>query len=145
MDPNHIDSMADLRCRTNIPIAAGENEFQVYGFKELLDKKAIDIAMPDIGRVGGIQETRNICALAQAYGIPVSPHNYSSGILLAATMHIMASTPNTWMLEMDGSRNSIYEELLLSPLELDNGFVAIPDHPGLGVQLPEEVIEQYAI
>jgi L-alanine-DL-glutamate epimerase-like enolase superfamily enzyme len=145
LNPNHVDAMADLRLKVNVPIASGENEFQVYGFKELFDKKAIDIAMPDIGRVGGIQETKNICTLAQAYGIPVSPHNYSSGILLAATMHVMASTPNTWMLEMDGSRNAVYEELLISPIELKNSHVTMPDHPGLGVKLSTETLEKYAI
>lgn len=145
LNPNHVDAMADLRMKATVPIASGENEFQVHGFKELFDKKAIDIAMPDVGRVGGIQETKNICNLADAYGIPVSPHNYSSGILLAATMQVMASTPNTWMLEMDGSRNAVYEELLISPIELKNGYIAVPEHPGLGVQLTTKTLEQYAI
>lgn len=145
LSPNLVDAMADIRTKANVPIAAGENEFQVYGFKELFDKRAIDVAMPDIGRVGGIQETKNICALAQAYGVPVSPHNYSSGILLAATMHLMASTPNTKLLEMDGSRNAVYDELLISPLEVDDGYIQVPDDPGLGVQLPSEIIEKYAI
>ena len=68
VSPNQIDCLADLRSRTSMPIAAGENEFRVYGFKHLFDKNAVDVAMPDIGRAGGIQEVRNICALAQSYG-----------------------------------------------------------------------------
>ncbi len=93
LNPNQTSALGDLRARTNIPIAAGENEFRIYGFKELFDKKAVDVAMPDIARVGGLQETKNICTLAEAYGLSVSPHNFSSGILLAATIHLMASTP----------------------------------------------------
>ena len=145
VSPYHLDILADLRARADIPIAAGENEFRVKGFKELFDKKAVDIAMPDIGRVGGIQETKNICALAAAYGVAVSPHNFSSGILLAATIHLMASTPNTTLLEFDTSENAIYQELLTDPLVLNDGCVMVPSSPGLGVHLPKQVIDKYAV
>jgi D-galactarolactone cycloisomerase len=143
--PNELDCLQDLRSRTRIPIAVGENEFRVHGFKQLFDKNAVDIAMPDIGRVGGIQETRNICALAQGYGILVSPHNYSSGILLGATIQLMASIPNTHLLEIDTSDNAVYQELLLEPLQVKDGFVLVPDFPGLGVELNNEVLNKYAI
>ena len=145
LNPNQVDALSDLRSRIRIPIAAGENEFCLHGFKELFDKNAIDVAMPDIARVGGIQETRNICNLAEAYGIPVSPHNFSSGILLAATIHLQASTPNTTMLEYDTSDNAIYEDLLIAPLKIEDGYVTVPFHPGLGVELRKDILEQYAV
>jgi len=143
--PNHTEALADLRNRTEIPIAAGENEFQLYGFKDLFDRRAVDVAMPDIGRVGGILETRNICTLAESHGISVSPHNFSSGILLAATIQLMASTPNAILLEMDTSNNAVYEELLIEPLVFKDGTIMVPHHPGLGVVLDKETIKQYAI
>ena len=145
LNPNQVDALADFRSRSKLTIAAGENEFRLHGFKQLFDHRAIDVAMPDIGRVGGIQEARNICALAESYGIPVSPHNFSSGILLAATIHLMAATPNTWLLELDSSNNAIYEELLVAPLEISNGLVHVPDQPGLGVELTDEIIRQYGV
>jgi len=145
LNPNHSSALGDLRSKTNVPIAAGENEFRLYGFKELFDKKAVDVAMPDIGRVGGIQETKNICTLAESYGISVSPHNFSSGILLAATIHLMASTPNIILLEMDTSNNAVYEDLLIEPIEFIDGMVKISNQPGLGVVLRKETIEQYAV
>ena len=101
--------------------------------------------MPDIGRVGGIQETRNICALAQSFGILVSPHNYSSGILLAATIQLMASVPNTHLLEIDTSDNAIYQELLIEPLEIKDSFVKVPKFPGLGVKLDQKTLEKYSV
>lgn len=143
IDPNQIEKMSELRSCSEIPIASGENEFRVHGFKELFDQKAVDIAMPDIGRAGGLMETKNICNLAQVYGVPVSPHNFSSGILLAATLHLMASTPNTTLLEFDNSENAVYQELLMEPLKIKDGFVSIPSHPGLGVHLPREVLQKY--
>lgn len=141
--PSDVERMADLRSQSRIPIAAGENEFRVQGFKELFDKQAVDIAMPDIGRVGGIQETRNICVLAQAYGIPVSPHNFSSGVLLASTIHLMASIPNAFLLEYDSSDNAIIRDLLVDPLEIKNGSISVSNSTGLGVHLPEKIIEKY--
>ena len=141
MNANAIDSLADLQVRTTIPIAGGENEFRVYGFKRLFDKGALNVAMPDIGRAGGIQETRNICALAQAYGILISPHNYSSGVLLGATIQLMASLPNAHLLEIDTSENAVYQELLMAPLEIKNGFVSVPQFPGLGVKLDKDVLK----
>lgn len=145
MSPEYAEAWADLRSRTAVPIAGGENEFRIHGFKELFDRRAVDVAMPDIGRVGGIQEAKDICLLAETYGIPVSPHNFSSGVLLAATIHLMASTPNTTLLEMDSSKNAIYEELLVEPLKIHAGCVTVPQQPGLGVHLPKEIIRQYAI
>ena len=145
LNPNYINALADLRARTRIPIACGENEFRIYGFKQLFDHKTLDVAMPDIGRVGGIMETKHICVLAEAYGIPVSPHNFSSGILLAATIHLMASTPNTQWLEMDTSGNAVYEELLTFKLQMKDGYVEVPNQPGLGVELTEKTIKKYAV
>jgi len=145
LNPNQIDALADFRSRSNLTIAAGENEFRLHGFKQLFDQRAVDVAMPDIGRVGGLQEARNICVLAESYGIPVSPHNFSSGVLLAATIHLMAATPNTWLLELDSSNNAVYEELLVAPLEISDGYVQVPDHLGLGVKLTDDTIRQYGI
>ena len=145
VSPNQIDCLADLRSRTSVPIAAGENEFRIYGFKQLFDKNAVDVAMPDIGRAGGIQEVRNICALAESYGVLVSPHNYSSGVLLGATIQLMASIPNAHLLELDTSDNAVYQELLIEPLQIEKGFVRVPQFPGLGVKLDNEVLKKYSV
>ena len=143
LSPNHVKGLANLRNHSSIPIAAGENEFRTHGFKHLFDNMAVDIAMPDIGRVGGLEEAKNICVLADAYGIPVSPHNYSSGILLAATLHLMANSANTCWLEIDTSNNPIYQEFLVKPLEMENGLVTIPNQPGLGVELKQDILTNY--
>jgi len=143
LDAHHFERQAELKEKSLIPIAGGENEFKIHGFKQLLDRKSVDIAMPDIGRAGGIQECKNICSLAEAFGIEVSPHNFSSGVLMAATIQLMASTPNCTMLEYDSSENAILNELLIDPLQVKDGFVTVPRHPGLGVVLSEKVLQKY--
>lgn len=145
LSPFHSERLPELKCQTNIPIALGENEFRIYGFKRLFEMKAVDIAMPDIGRVGGIMETKNICALADAYGIEVSPHNYSSGVLLAATLHLMAATPNCSLLEFDASENAVYDEFFEESLKIQNGMVSVPSGPGLGVRLTKEILNKYEV
>lgn len=145
LPPDQTDALAELRRVGNIPIAAGENEFRVAGFNALFERHAVDVAMPDIGRAGGLLETKQICALAKTKGVPVSPHNFSSGVLLAATMHLMASTPNVMWLEVDTSKNAVYEELFTQPLVLKEGAFTIPDSPGLGVEIPAEIERKYRI
>tara|TARA_Y100001960_G_scaffold328831_1_gene418589 strand:+ start:985 stop:2091 length:1107 start_codon:yes stop_codon:yes gene_type:complete len=144
VNPGLADVQAELRKKTKIPLASGENEFRVEGFKYLFDQQAVDIAMPDIGRVGGIQETLDICCLAKNFNILVSPHNFSSGVLLAATMHLMMAVNNVDLLEIDMSNNAVYHEFFVEPLKIENGFAFPSDRPGLGVELDDKILDAYA-
>lgn len=144
LSPYLVDALARLRQEIDVPVAAGENEFTLHGFKQLFDRGAVDYAMPDVGRAGGLLETQRICALAAAYGVPVSPHSFSSGVHLAATLHLMASTPNTKLLEFDVAGMSVSEELYVEPLRIQGGQVLVPDTPGLGVELRDETLVKYA-
>ena len=143
VNPGLADVQAALRKQTDIPIASGENEFRLEGFKYLFDQGAVDIAMPDIGRVGGIQETHDICALAKTRDVAVSPHNFSSGVLLAATAHLMFAVSNTQLLEIDTSDNAVYHEFFPEPFQIKDGFAFPSDRPGLGVELSQEILELY--
>ncbi|MBN8547714.1 MAG: mandelate racemase/muconate lactonizing enzyme family protein [Deltaproteobacteria bacterium] len=145
LHPQQVRRCSELRAKSSIPIAGGENIFRTYGFRNLFEQGALDFAMPDIGRAGGLQETKNICALAEAYGVEVSPHNFSSGVLLAATMHLMAATPNTNLLEFDTSENAIYHEFFVEPLKIKDGTVCVPHTPGLGVHLSPDIVKRYAV
>jgi len=145
LPPYDLEGYRELKERLDLPIAAGENEFTKYGFLELFQRGAVDYAMPDIARVGGLTEAVKICALAEAFNIPCSPHSYSSGVLLAATLHLMAALPGTDLLEFDVTGTSIYEELFLEPLSVREGFVSVPHGVGLGVELKEEIRRQYAL
>jgi L-alanine-DL-glutamate epimerase-like enolase superfamily enzyme len=144
VNPGLADIQAGLRKQTDIPIASGENEFRLEGFKYLFDQGAVDIAMPDIGRVGGIQEAYDICTMAKTFDVPVSPHNFSSGVLLAATAHLMFAVSNTELLEVDMSDNAVYHEFFPEPYKIENGFVFPSDRPGLGVELSQDILELYS-
>ena len=110
----------------------------------LLQGHGCDYVMPDVLRCGGLEQARLICLEARRHGIACSPHNYSSGVGLAATLHLMAALPRTQLLEYDPTGTAIYEELFTEPLAVEKGTVRVPTAPGLGVRLTEALIQKYA-
>jgi L-alanine-DL-glutamate epimerase-like enolase superfamily enzyme len=132
-----------LRSQLPLKIATGENLYTTYGFDPLFDCGGCDYCMPDILRCGGLEQTRQICEAAARHGVTVSPHNYSSGVGLAATLHLMAALPETMLLEFDPTQTAVYEELFTDPLIIEQGKVQVPTRPGLGVRLTDEVLEKY--
>ncbi|MCP5152613.1 MAG: mandelate racemase/muconate lactonizing enzyme family protein [Ectothiorhodospiraceae bacterium] len=135
---------AELRRALGMPIATGENLYTVHGFEPLLAAGGCDFAMPDILRCGGIAQTRAICEAAAAHGVVPTPHNFSSGVGTAATLHLMAAMPETRLLEYDPTGTAIADELFVEPLVVEDGHVAVPTGPGLGVRLDPVSMERWA-
>jgi L-alanine-DL-glutamate epimerase-like enolase superfamily enzyme len=135
------EGLAFVKSRSNIWVAAGENEYTHYGFKEIIDKQAVDILQPDVTKSGGLMVCRKILALAEAWNLQLVPHCYYFGPGVAATLHFAAS-----------NRLSDYVEIHAVPLEASfiqpslrpvNGFLKVPDQPGLGIEIDEEVVKKY--
>jgi len=146
LSPYDVDGYAWLHRKLDVPIATGENEYTRWGFKRLFEAEAVDFAMPDVMRCGGITETKKICSLAGAFDVIPTPHNFSTGVGLAATLQVLACSPESEWLELDVTGYDLYESLLVSPLDVDaEGRVAVPTDPGLGVELTDDVVEQYGI
>jgi galactonate dehydratase len=134
----NVDILADIARGTHIPIAAGERIFTKWGFRELLEKKAVSIVQPDLCHAGGITEGRIIAGMAEAYYVPVAPHNPMGPISLAAGLHLAASIPNFLVQE----QVSLGEGYIKNPFVLQkDGTVMVPDRPGLGVELDEYLIK----
>src|SRR6185436_13359171 len=91
--PEDIAGYAEMRAKLAMPIAGGENEHTLFGFRELLAARAVDIAQPDIGSCGGISAARHVMALAQSHGVQVNPHVWGSAIAQAASLHVIAAVP----------------------------------------------------
>lgn len=141
-----IRGSAEVAHALGTAISGYETEVGLYGFRELITQKAIDIVQPDLAWAGGFTECRRIAALAHAYNMMLAPHAFSSAILLVAAMHLLASIPNGLILEFDQNPHALREELLKEPITADqDGFVALPDRPGLGIELDPVAIERYRI
>ncbi len=136
--PDKIDCYAQIRQAVWTPIAGGEHEYTRWGIHKLLEARAVDILQPDIYWAGGITELMKICALASAYDIPVIPHGHS----VPAAAHLIAAQPPNLcpLLEFLVKWNQIHQFFLKKPILPERGFVALPEAPGLGLELDEDKI-----
>ena len=141
--PDDYDGYKMLAERIDTRIAGGENESTRYGFKQLIEYCRLDILQPDITRCGGLTEAKKIAAHAQTYGTTVIPHAWSSGIVIAASLHFIASQPNSNLLEYCVWDTPIRKEMLDKDFKVVNGYVDVPKGPGLGIVINDEAIEKY--
>ncbi len=135
----NIDVMRDIRQSTKTPICCGENLFLRHGFRELLEKRAADIIMPDIQKCGGLLESRKIADMAHTYYVPFAPHCVVSPIGTMASCHVCAAVPNFLVLEWHWiSRLQLWRDFVKEGEIIEKGYVTVTDRPGLGVEMNEE-------
>lgn len=142
--PEDIDSYVALRPKIGVPLAAGENDFGVQGFREMIRAGAVDVVQPDACRAGGITECVRIGVMAGEAGKAVATHTWSDAVALVANAHLLASLPNGLTVEVDQTGNPFIEELLAEPLRIVEGKLVLGDAPGLGIELDEQVVSQLA-
>ncbi len=145
-EPDEYEAYAELADGVEIPIAAGEQDVTVWGFRELIDRGHVDILQPDVTRCGGITETLRIAKLGAERGLKTVPHAWKSGIIKAASLHVNAVLPDALFQEYCVADTPINTRLTneLLPIEGD-GHVAVPTAPGLGVTLNEDVLEELRV
>jgi L-alanine-DL-glutamate epimerase-like enolase superfamily enzyme len=143
--PDDIDGLVHVRQNVAMYVAAGESEYTKFGFRELFRRQAVDICQPDVGRAGGITECKKIAALAQAFNVHYAPHAWGGAVLIAASAHLAASLPNFLIFEVDRMSNPLRDELPVEKLLLKDGFLHLPNKPGLGIELDEKQIEKFTI
>jgi len=139
----NVDAWAKLAAHVNTSLATGERLFTRYGFRELLEKQAVDIIQPDPCACGGILETKKIAAMAEAYYVYVAPHNPMGPVATAVCAHIDASTPNFLIQEYIPDDRPPRSEVVVKPLEVEGGYLKLPTKPGLGLELNEEALGKY--
>jgi L-alanine-DL-glutamate epimerase-like enolase superfamily enzyme len=141
-----IDGSAKVADALATPIAGYETEVGLYGFRQLIDRGAVDIVQPDIAWSGGFSEGRRIAAYAQAHHRMVAPHAFAGAVLLVASLHFAAAIPNGLLLEWDQNPNALRDDLLKEPLRLEpDGTVKLPERPGLGIELDHAAVERYRV
>lgn len=145
LSPDDIDGYAKLTRATSLRIAAGEAYTTRFPYRDLIEKGNIDVVQPDVTRVGGISEAQKIAWMVQDLGVMFVPHSWSTDILVAATLHLLAAIPQESLLEFCISNSPLKNDLILEPFSIDKeGFVKVPEKPGLGIELNEEIIKKYS-
>lgn len=134
----NVDTLVDIARGTHIPIATGERIFTKWGFREILEKGAASIVQPDLCHAGGITEGRIIAGMAEAYYVPIAPHNPMGPISLATGLQLAASVPNFLVQE----QVTLGEGYLKEPFKLQkDGTVMVPTKPGLGIELDDDQLK----
>jgi D-galactarolactone cycloisomerase len=157
--PEDLQGYRELRAGLNVNISGGEVEFSRWGWRSLLESRGLDIAKPEVCALGGISEYLQVLALCHAHFTPVVNHVWGSAVAVATNMHLLASLPdlpggmNPWkpMLEFDTTDNKFRDELLETPLEIQaqvaqtNGYLALPEGPGLGITPDRDFLQYFAL
>jgi galactonate dehydratase len=140
--PEYNEFLPRLAAATETPIATGERMYSRTEFKPLLEAGGVDVIQPDVSNAGGITESLRIATMADAYDVALAPHCPTGPVSLAAAFHVDAAAPNTLVQEQTLHRNDDWRDYVENPgtFELEDGFVALPDGPGLGVEVDEDAL-----
>jgi L-alanine-DL-glutamate epimerase-like enolase superfamily enzyme len=144
LPPDDVEGYARLADAVDVPIAAGEENTTRFEFAELIERGHLDVLQPDISRCGGLTEARRIAAMAHARGRACVPHAWSTGIISAASLHLLATLPVAPYLEYCIRPNPLNTGLVRNPVVVENGWAAVPQAPGLGITLDEAELERFA-
>ena len=144
--PDDYEGYARLSSATSLRIAAGEEESERKSFLQLMDVGKIDVVQVDLTRCGGFTEAMKIAALAADRGLPVVNHGFTTYLNVAAALHFLASVPNTLgLLEFVVEEETTLRHFISEPIRAVDGRVAVPDAPGLGLELNEEGIARFRV
>jgi L-rhamnonate dehydratase len=128
---------------TTMRIATGEEESGRAAFARLINETHVDVIQPDMSRCGGLTEAKKIATMAADQNILCVPHAFKTGMLVAASIHFIASIPHAPFLEFSVTESAIRKGLLLNPFKQTDGFVDVPQTPGLGIELNMDIIKKY--
>lgn len=145
ISPYHIRAVEKLASSTTIPYALGDRLFRFRQFEDILERDAAAVLQPDICHVGGLAEIKLIAGAAEHHGIRVAPHNPHSPIATAAALHVDLATANFLIQEIAGTEFfgawNLRDYMDIEILEIENGHIAMPTKPGLGVSVSDELFE----
>jgi D-galactarolactone cycloisomerase len=152
-----VDGYLELKASLPLALAGGEALYTRFAMREFIARRAFDIVQPDACNTGGITEFRRIAALASTWGVQVNPHVWGTPVALATGLHLIAALPPTPhcrvptpfyqepVLEFDQTPNPLRTDLAVAPFRLHEGYLDVPQGPGLGITLDRRAIEHYCL
>ncbi len=141
LPPDNVEAFVRLKSSTRVPICVSERLFTRFGFRQIVEKNAADIIMPDVCWAGGVSEMKKICTLADTYYLPVTSHDTNGPVALWAAAHVMLHVPNAMIMEtVRGYYEDWYPDVMTDPIPIRDGMLSLEGKPGLGTALREEVL-----
>ena len=141
--PSNLDALLQFRQSTPVWTTASELLSTRWAFRELFEKRAVSVAMLDIGWCGGLSEAKKIATMAESYELPIAPHDCTGPVVLAAGVHLSAASPNTLVQEVVRAfYHGWYQELAIDLPPLQGGYISPLDKPGIGVRLRPGLVDR---
>jgi L-alanine-DL-glutamate epimerase-like enolase superfamily enzyme len=137
--------MAEVRASCSIPIAAGESEATRFDFRDLATMRAVDVFQPDLGFCGGVTEGMRIAAIAAAFNLRFAPHLWAGAPCFFAGLHLCAASSASYILEYSLGANPMIHDLAEETIVVEDGVIAVPDRPGLGLTVSEAFLKAHAM
>ena len=138
-------ALRQVRENVGVPICVGERIHTRWEFVPILENELADYIMPDVTWTGGITEIKKIATMAEAYYVPISPHDASGPINVLAGAHAMASVPNHYRVETSRAKLNAYDVFIDHPLDIRGDKIFLSDRPGLGIELDKEYMRGHAL
>lgn len=147
LNPECYEGYAEVKAAgVKTRLAAGEQEATAWGFHDLIHRGRVDVVQPDLSRCGGFSQFRKIVWEAEKAGVDVCPHAWLTDLLTAASLHANATLPRSLFLEYNVSISPMLHDIIANPIEMDqHGMIAVPQSPGLGVEVDEEAVGRYRV
>ncbi len=143
--PENIDAQKKVSEATTTPICTGENLYRKHGYRELIEKQAVEIVSPDIPKMGGLLEAKKVADHADTYYMPLAPHNVASPIGTVAAAHVCAAMTNFLVMEYHAHDVPWWDDLVDGEPVIKDGFIHLNDRPGHGLTLNEDVARQHLV
>ncbi len=143
--PDDLDGYRRLSDAATVRIAAGEADSGIAAFRALVERGHVDVLQPDVARCGGFTVARQIAELARAFSVEIVPHCFSTGVLVAASLHFVAILDRPTWSEFSVADSPLVNGILATPFELRDGTLRVPSGPGLGIELDDELIERMRV
>jgi L-alanine-DL-glutamate epimerase-like enolase superfamily enzyme len=145
LHPDNVQGYARLSARAPMRIAAGEEVCDIKEFQQLMDLGGIDVVQVDVTRVGGLARSKRIgWDSVERHRLCVN-HSYKTGVNIAASLHFVAALPNTHYFEYCVEQGALRKHLTQQDFPVVNGDLVVPEEPGLGIELNDQVVEQYRV
>lgn len=144
--PENVDAMARVARMTTIPIATGERKFTTFDFKDILEKQAATVLQPDLCHAGGISQVMKIAAMGETYFCSMAPHNPLGPLALAACIQVDTVITNFIAQEHPSFEDGwdLGGPYLKKPFEIVDGYIKVPEGPGMGIEINEDSLKEFA-
>ncbi len=143
LHPENYAGYREVATAVDTLIACGEQEATEWGFERLINEGGVDVLQPDLTRCGGFTVARKIIHMAERANRLVIPHSWCSDLLTAASLHLNAFQRRAVFIEFNTSQGPLSRDIARNPLRLEDGYLRVPEGPGLGIEVDEAVIERY--